>query len=158
MPGTKTIASAIVSINEINDVYPEKIKFLSGLALHNDETLKKYGSPVGENVTLAIPMFQLDKSRKENTIKKDWKENSSWRTYTSYEATKILISGLKELDKNTSDKIDISKRKEIVLEHLNEWKKSQNSPNKEDNLELCLMDFKDTQENKHDKSACRIRL
>ncbi|MEM9273895.1 MAG: hypothetical protein AAGA80_13145 [Cyanobacteria bacterium P01_F01_bin.143] len=64
---TKTTSVAIRYVYAYQDIFKQetlqekqKIKFLSGLALHNDETLKREGNPF-KSLILVLPMHQLDK-------------------------------------------------------------------------------------------------
>ncbi len=147
MPGTRTTSVAISIVYAQKELFDEnpnlskerKIRLLSGLALHNDETLKKDGDPLKEGLIVVSPEPKLDVYIKK-TLYEEWGGNISWRTYTSYKATQFLIDGLKQLDgkkeKSTSEK------REIIRNYL----KAPESPLPKQ--EYCLIKLEDTQKSK----------
>ncbi len=146
LPSTKTTFAAMFIVYAQNNLElprEQRMQFLS----HNDETLVKKGDPLGEDLKIPIPI--LDQTILEE-IQDRWKNNINWRTYTSYKATQYLIGGLKELDGKEPDKKNTtSKKREIVLQYLKDQK---NSSDKD--LESCLMDSKDIEDNQYDPSNC----
>lgn len=141
LPSTKTTAAAISIFhahNKLNLPNDRKILFLSGSALHNDETLKVDEASEKERLMVLLPQNQIDENKKK-LIDDEWRKNISWRTYTSYQATKFLIRGLEKLD-NKNER-SINKKREIVLNYL---KRHRNSL--EDNLDYCLISLKDVEQ------------
>ena len=153
MPSTKTASDTITFVyahSQLKLPKEKKMQFLSGSALHNDETLKKDGSSFGEDLKVVVPMPLLEDKTILNAIENRWKKNINWRTYTSYQASLYFIEGIKDLDQNNpDDKSTISNKREIVLDYLKSKKSSSGK-----NLESCLMDFQDIRENYYDPSNC----
>ena len=159
VPSTNTFSIALSFIHVHEELYKETkldkydIKFLTGWPLHNTQALKQDGFPISQDLRIVVPTPPFNRNPKK-TFDEQWGENISWRTYTSYDATKLLIDELKKLD----DKLKIasyslkSKRK-LVLDSL---KKSNLSSNQKYE-KSCLMKLQDTLNNKYNKDNCYPR-
>ena len=156
MPSTKGNSAALSIIFAHKKLYEEekqpskdKIKFLVDMDLHNNENnevLKDVVFPVEDDILVLETKPKLDKYEGEckindkltrnikECIDDKWKKKVGWRTYTSYEATQLLIKGLKQLDgKNEKSTSEWRKR---ILNHLKE-----STLDEKDDLKACLVSF-----------------
>ena len=127
LPGTTTTRSALLIISEYKELYEKntnninifkKTKFLSGLALHNHEDLKKDGGSFYEELLVIVPTPFI-KNESKNELATRWGGNISWRTYSSYQALENFVKGLEEIDRLKIEEKNTSKKKQkLVFDYL----------------------------------------
>ncbi len=101
VPATdRTLGNVIGIINNAKG-----LKLLGGDSAYNPRVLKDAGKQ-GEqaNFTLAIPWHRYPNSEFAQTAKKFWNAEVSWRTATSYDATKTIIKAMDKMMGNYSRK------------------------------------------------------
>ena len=101
VPATdRTLGNAIGIINNAKG-----LKLLGGDSAYNPRVLKDAGKQAEQaNLTLAIPWHRYPNSEFAQTAKKFWNAEVSWRTATSYDATKTIIKAVDEMMGNYSRK------------------------------------------------------
>ena len=101
VPATdRTLGNAIGIINNAKG-----LKLLGGDSVYNPRVLKDAGQQADRaNLTLAIPWHRYPNSEFSQTAKKFWNAEVSWRTATSYDATKTIIKAIGEMMGNYSRK------------------------------------------------------
>jgi len=159
VPSTNTFSIALSVIHVHEELYKEtnldkyNIKFLTGWPLHNTQALKKDGSLTSKNLIIVVPMPALNENLQKK-LDQQWGEHVDWRTYTSYEATKLLIDEIKKLDNNPKITFySLQEKRELVLNYLEE-----SNPDSSQKYEKsCLIKWKDTLNNKYNKDNCYPR-
>ncbi|MBE9002740.1 ABC transporter substrate-binding protein [Nostoc sp. LEGE 12447] len=96
LPNTSVVLLEIAKA-KTNSKNPQvqNLQLLAGDALYNEKVLKEGGKQI-EGLILAIPWFR-EAPQSQNFVKEAknlWKENVSWRTATSFDATQALIQAL----------------------------------------------------------------
>ncbi|MBN3870512.1 ABC transporter substrate-binding protein [Nostoc sp. JL33] len=81
----------------------QRLKLLGGDVLYNDTFLKKYSDAL-EDLVLSVPWFREAEKSKDfaQTAEKQWGGDISWRTATSFDATKAFIESFR-LSLNSSN-------------------------------------------------------
>ncbi len=111
LPSTNTNDKAIAIARENAKLPPEKkLKLFGSHEMYNPETLTKGGSVV-EGLTLAVPW--VDNTSYGKAAKDKWQGKVSWRTATSYDATKALINAINKEDANRKDVLEALKDIEV---------------------------------------------
>ncbi|MGK7954196.1 MAG: ABC transporter substrate-binding protein [Crocosphaera sp.] len=163
LPGTTTTRSALLIISKYKELYERKtnktntlkqIKFLSGLALHNHEDLKKDGGYFYEELFVIVPTPFI-KNETNNELVTSWNElvtrwggNVSWRTYSSYQAVENFVKAFEEIERVKGEEEKTSKKKQkLVFDYLKDTiEKNQGNS--------CLMNTKDIEDNTYDQENC----
>ncbi|NER50951.1 MAG: ABC transporter substrate-binding protein, partial [Symploca sp. SIO1A3] len=104
LPSTNTNDEAIAIAKENAKLPPGvKLKLFGSHEMYNPDTLTKGGSVV-EGLTLAVPW--VDDSPYGKAAKDKWQGKVSWRTATSYDATKALIYAINKKDANRKNVLE----------------------------------------------------
>ncbi|MGD1808563.1 ABC transporter substrate-binding protein [Dapis sp. BLCC M126] len=81
------------------------LKLLGGDSVYNPRVLKDAGEQAYQtNLSIAIPWHRYPNSEFAQTAKNFWNAEVSWRTATSYDATKTIIKAMDEMMGNYSRK------------------------------------------------------
>lgn len=112
LPSTNTNDKAIAIARENAKLPPEaKLKLFGSHEMYKPETLIKGGSIV-EGLILAVPW--VDDTSYGKAAKEKWQGKVSWRTATSYDATKALINAINPEDVNRENVLEALKDIEVA--------------------------------------------
>ncbi|NER97994.1 MAG: ABC transporter substrate-binding protein, partial [Symploca sp. SIO1B1] len=112
LPSTNTNDKAIAIARENAKLPPEaKLKLFGSHEMYKPETLIKGGSIV-EGLILAVPW--VDDTSYGKAAKEKWRGKVSWRTATSYDATKALINAINPEDVNRENVLEALKDIEVA--------------------------------------------